>query len=68
MDAGGARSSSDSNTLTLPGLAILELRLLDATGHVHHRNFVSFVVKGATPDVVANESSPAICSRRVHRR
>ena len=38
-----------------PGLAILELRLLDATGHVHHRNFVSFVVKGATPDVVANE-------------
>ncbi len=36
------------------GLAILELQLLDATGHVHHRNFVSFVVEGPTPDVVAN--------------
>ena len=29
-----------------PGLAILELRLQDAAGHVHHRNFVSFVVQG----------------------
>ena len=37
-----------------PRLAILELRLRDATGHVHHRNFVSFVVQGPTPDVVAN--------------
>jgi hypothetical protein len=36
------------------GLAILELRLIDATGHIHHRNFVSFVVEGSIPEVVAN--------------
>ncbi len=37
-----------------PGLATLELRLVDATGHVHHRNFMSFVVRGATPDAVGS--------------
>ena len=37
-----------------PGLAVLELKLRDSTGHVHHRNFVSFVIQGSPPDVIAN--------------
>ena len=37
-----------------PGLAVLELQLQDATGQVHHRNFVSFVIRGPAPEVVAN--------------
>lgn len=42
-----------------PGLAHLELGLRDATGHVHHRNFVSFVVRGETSDERVLRFSPA---------
>ncbi len=38
-----------------PAVAVLALRLEDAAGKVLHRNFTTFIVKGALPDEIALE-------------